>query len=209
MTDRDAYVELEPDPTPLVLQVGRTLRASLRDHDLRAVLEDIHGEVVLKAAGGPQSATLRFAGTGVRIDHGGDPAVTQTLIVRLDDRFALVEAVGVDSERAAFIEAVTRVLRPPLPAWRDAARSFWGATSADAGMPRRMVVNCVDDIEPLELGEGEPRYVIEAGAEELSRVFSGTDLFLDQVFAGRLAVRGTLTQLSVMAGASLKVSLDA
>jgi len=38
---------------------------------------------------------------------------------------------------------------------------------------------------------------------------SGTDVFLDEVYTGSLAVRGTMTQLSVMAGASLKVRFHA
>jgi hypothetical protein len=109
------------------------------------------------------------------------------------------------------------VLEPPLPQWRDAARGFWEFTSGDAGMPGQLVVTCDDDPSDagdaggheLVLGTGTPRYVISGAAEKLARVFTGTDALLDEVFAGTVAVRGTLPQLSVMAGASLKVRFHA
>jgi hypothetical protein len=46
---------------------------------------------------------------------------------------------------------------------------------------------------------------VHGTSDALAGVFTGADSFLDEVFAGNLMVRGTLPQLSVMAGASFKV----
>jgi hypothetical protein len=104
------------------------------------------------------------------------------------------------------VRFVSELLRPTLPEWRDAARSFWLATGSDVGMPRSLVIeNSEVEGDVLQLGDGMPRYVIHGSPDRLAGVFTGADSFLDEVFAGSLRVRGTLPQLSVMAGASYKV----
>ena len=195
-------VILEDDPTPLVLSVGRTLRASARVPELLLEMEALKETVVVKSKDDPQAATMRFAHGRVRVGHGTAPEPHIVLSVNLADRFA-VESVGGREPGSPAVDAVRRILKPPLPSWRDAAQRFWEFTSAGTGMPHQLVVACAE--EELVLGAGSPRYFIGGDPEKLSRVLTGTDVFLDEVYAGSIAVRGTMTQLSVMAGAAMKV----
>ncbi|MFF5009808.1 hypothetical protein ACFY3G_44160 [Streptomyces phaeochromogenes] len=206
MTDPAVSVVLEDDPTPLVLTVGRTLRAGTRDPESRRLLASLRETVVVRSKDDPQSVTIRFAEDRVRVGHGVASDAQLVLTVDLADRFAVESIAGTEPD-APLVAQVLRVLRPPLPHWRDAATGFWELTSRDPGMPRELVVVCEE--EELVLGGGLPRYVLCGGAEKLARVLSGTDVFLDEVYTGSLAVRGTMTQLSVMAGASLKVRFHA
>ncbi|MGW3650529.1 SCP2 sterol-binding domain-containing protein [Streptomyces sp. NPDC000878] len=206
MTDPAVSVVLEDDPTPLVLTVGRTLRAGTRDPESRGLLASLRETVVIRSKDDPQSVTIRFDEDRVRVSHGIASDAHLVLTVDLADRFAVESVDGAEPD-APFVSDVLRVLRPPLPHWRDAASRFWEMTSLDPGMPRELVVVCEE--EELVLGGGLPRYVLCGEAEKLARVLSGTDVFLDEVYTGSLAVRGTMTQLSVMAGASLKVRFHA
>ena len=200
MTDPAVSVVLEDDPTPLVLSVGRTLRAAARDPESLSVMASLRKTVVVKSKDDPQAVTIRFTEDRVRVDHGIPSDAHVALTVDLANRFAVQSVDGGD---APLVTAVLRLLEPDLPHWRDAASRFWAMTSQDPGMPRELVVVCEE--EELVLGAGRPRYVISGEAEKLTRVLTGVDVFLDEVYTGSLAVRGTMTQLSVMAGASLKV----
>lgn len=206
MTDPAVSVVLEDDPTPLVLTVGRTLRDGTRDPESNRLLASLRQTVVVRSKDDPQSVTIRFGEDRVRVGHGSTSDADLVLTVDLADRFAVESVAGAEPD-APLVADVLRVLRPPLPHWRNAATRFWELTSQDPGMPRELVVVC--EQEELVLGGGLPRYVLCGGAEKLARVLSGTDVFLDEVYTGSLAVRGTMTQLSVMAGASLKVRFHA
>lgn len=206
MTDPAVSVVLEDDPTPLVLTVGRTLRAGTRDPESRRLVASLRETVVVKSKDDRQSVTIRFGEDRVWVGHGIASDAHLVLTVDLADRFAVESVDGAEPD-APLVTKVLRVLRPPLPNWRNAATRFWELTSQDPGMPRELVVVCEE--EELVLGGGLPRYVLCGGAEKLARVLSGTDVFLDEVYTGSLAVRGTMTQLSVMAGASLKVRFHA
>ncbi|TKA04640.1 SCP2 sterol-binding domain-containing protein [Actinacidiphila oryziradicis] len=206
MTDPAFPVLLEDDPTPLVLSVGRTLRASARVPELLRLMETLQDTVVVRSKDDPQAVTIRFGAGRATVDHGAVPEADAVLTVDLADRFA-VESVDGAEPGSPLVAAVRRILEPPLPPWRDAARSFWEFTSQDAGMPHELVIACGE--EELVLGAGSPRYLISGEAQKLSRVLTGTDFFLDEVYTGSIAVRGTMTQLSVMAGASLKVRFHA
>jgi hypothetical protein len=208
MTVTMLRVLLEDDPTPLVLNLGRTLRASASDPEVADLFETADHTIAVVSRHDSQSATLRFTDGGVTVVHGVDPEATIRLVVDLADRFAVDSVDGADPD-ADVVAATTRLLQPTLPPWSDAARDFWTATGEDAGMPKQLTVVCVDNGEELVLGGGLPRYLVRGTADKLARVFTGTDVFLDEVYTGALAVRGTMTQLSVMAGASLKVRFHA
>jgi hypothetical protein len=204
MTVPAISVAIEDDPTPLVLSVGRTLRASARVPELLGLMCSLDATVVVRSRDDPQAVTIRFGAGRVTVDHGAAADPHAVLTVNLADRFAIESVQGAEPE-SPLVSAVRQALEPPLPPWREAAVSFWELTAQDAGMPKRFVVACQDDGAELVLGAGSPRYLISGTADKLARVLTGTDLFLDEVYAGALAVQGTLTQLSVLAGASLKV----
>jgi len=147
----------------------------------------------------PVIEILRADGHEVRVT-ARDFAQTLQLL----DRFA-IDHTAIGRHRGERRGAAGRPARcrGGAAGWRDAARRFWEFTSAGTGMPRQLVIACGE--EELVLGAGSSRYFIGGDAEKLSRVLTGTDVFLDEVYAGSIAVRGTMTQLSVMAGAAMKV----
>ena len=203
MTEAKYLVLLEDDPTPLVRVAGRAVRATVDDVDRSPLAAAGVAEVVVRSKDDPQAVTLSFDEAGVRLSHGASSAPDLTIVVDVNSGFALESIEGEDAGRV--VETVLALLQPPLPMWRDAAQSFWQLTSSDKGMPRTLVVQPSDEPDSLVRGEGTPRYVISAASGQLSQVFTGSTPFLDAVFAGAVKVRGTLPQLSVMAGASNKV----
>ena len=204
MTEPRIAVVPEADATPLVRLLTRTIRASLLQRPDLAALPTGLGPVVVRSAGDAQAATVVTSADGIRVVGGADAAARAVLTVDIPRR---LEVVGSDADgHESLVRFVSDLLRPTLPEWRDAARSFWAATGSDVGMPRALVIeNSEVEGDVLQLGDGMPRYVIHGSPDRLAGVFTGADSFLDEVFAGSLRVRGTLPQLSVMAGASYKV----
>lgn len=200
MTQTLVEVVPEYDATPFVRLVTRTIRTSFEERpDLAQMLR---GTVVIRSASDAQVVTVEVVDARILVTRGPSAAADVVLIVDLSRR---LEVVGAEVDgREDLASAMSQALRPQLPDWQDAAQAFWQSTGGDAGMPSRLVIQSVDDGE-LELGAGLPRYVVHGSPDKLAGLFSGADSFLDEVFAGNLLVRGTLPQLSVMAGASFKV----
>lgn len=194
----------EPDATPLVRLLTRTIRSSLTQRpDLLSASTD-HGVVVIKASADAQVASAEVNAEGVRVASGAHPDAEAVLTIDLARRLEITETSAEGHED--LIATLSALLKPALPSWNDAAQGFWRSTSGDAGMPSTLVIQNADqEGDVLELGSGLPSYTVYGTADVLAGLFSGTDTFLDQVYAGNLKVRGTLPQLSVMAGASNKV----
>ncbi len=205
MTAPEHHVAIEDDPTPLVLVIGRALRATLPITDISVLREANVATVTIQSKDDPQAVTIVFGET-TRVSHGRSEAAETTLVVDLGNDFSFVSAEGIQD--AAVIDVVLALLEPSRPDWQEAAASFWSLTSGDQGMPSSLVVRSSEDDVPFILGEGTPRYVIAASPDDLSRLFSGSVSFLDAVFAGAVKIQGTLPQFSVMAGASNKVRFN-
>ncbi|CAN5168522.1 hypothetical protein BH09ACT10_BH09ACT10_11550 [soil metagenome] len=204
MTETTLVVVPESDATPLVRLLTRTIRTTLRQRpDLATTPLDV-GLVIVKSVDDAQVATVATADDRITVTSGADPAARAVLTVDLARRF---EVVGTDADgHDALVSFVSGLLKPSLPSWRDAAEHFWSATGSDRGMPQSLVIeNSEVERDVLQLGDGSPRYVVHGSPDQLAGLFTGADSFLDQVFSGNLLVRGTLPQLSVMAGASNKV----
>jgi hypothetical protein len=194
----------EPDATPLVRLLTRTIRSSLSQRPDLLSTSSGHGIVVIKSAADTQIATVEANGEGVRVVSGAHPDARAVLTVDLARRLKVTE-VSADGHDD-LVATISSLIKPSLPSWSDAAREFWSRTGADTGMPSSLLIQNADqDGEVLELGAGLPRYIVHGTADALAGLFAGADSFLDEVYAGNLKVRGTLPQLSVMAGASFKV----
>jgi hypothetical protein len=204
MTEPTIAVVPEADATPLVRLLTKTLRTSLAQDPDRAFLPLDSGVVVITSAADAQVASVTVTDDEIRVTSGKDSAARATLTVDIAKR---LEVVGTDADgHDDLVTFVTGLLRPSLSEWQAAAQTFWSATGSDAGMPRTLVIENADvDGDSLRLGDGLPQYVVHGSADHLAGLFTGADSFLDEVFAGNLLVRGTLPQLSVMAGASFKV----
>jgi hypothetical protein len=204
MTVPSPAVVPEPDATPLVRLLTRTIRTSLLQRPDLVATSSAHGIVVIKSSADAQVASVEVDDEKIRLVSGADPGAHAVLTVDLARRLTVTDTSTEGHHDLAAL--ISTLLRPSLPSWIEAAHEFWRTTGADAGMPSTLVVqNAERDGDVLELGAGLPRYTVYGTSDALAGLFTGADLFLDEVYAGNLKVRGTLPQLSVMAGASSKV----
>ncbi|AWH90932.1 hypothetical protein [Dietzia lutea] len=200
-------VDVEHDPTPFVLSLGHILRIGRNDQLSLSRLRNLGRENVVAAvtvADTPRKATITFSPGGATVAHGIADEYTTHLVLAPDDlyRIRLSEPEGTDVDELVY--DLSAILNPPLKEWPECAEEFWDSVSDDAGLPEQLVVVSSDGQE-LVLGHGASTYEIHAHPADLQRLFAGMDSFFDLLFAGKLRVRGTLPQLSAMAGASWKV----
>lgn len=202
------HVTVEDDPTPLVRVVARLMRQALPYVDPESVgaAARAGATATVSSRHDAQAFTCAFTSTSIDLRHGVGADADASLVVDVGQDLALDTEASSGEETLQ--KLVNALLHPPVPSWRDAAQEFWRRTGTDRGMPRELVVDCTDEDVQLVLGEGVPTYTLSASGIELARVFSGAAPLLDSVFSGSVAIRGTLPQLSVMAGASNKVRFD-
>jgi hypothetical protein len=189
----------EADPTPLVLSLSRTLRASAQVPELRDLIAQTSGTVALRSVTDAQSATLTFDGTGVHVSHGlaGD---VEPVELHFDPEYTLGET------RDAAGKAAAALLSPPLPDWRRAATRFWELNEGSPGFPGRLVVVSLDEEAELTFGEGGDVYEVHGYGPALAAVLSGQlDHFLYALAFGVVTVVGSGAQTSAMCAAHWKV----
>ena len=192
-------IATEPDPTPLVLSLARTLRASVRVPELRDLVAQTNGEVALKSVTDAQAATLTFDGAGVHVSHGVASGVEPVEL-----HFYPEYTVGETDDPVGL--AAAKLLTPPLPAWREAAANFWAVNQGTPGFPGRLLIVCWDEEAQEVFGDGGEAYEIHGYGEALAAVLSGqVDSFLIAVGLGLVSVVGSGAQSSVMCGAHWKV----
>ncbi|RVU23159.1 hypothetical protein EOT10_19135 [Streptomyces antnestii] len=203
----DVDVRIEDDASPLVRLIGRTLRDSARTGHAVDTLNRSTGTVAIHSHDTPQAATISFGANGIDVSSGvlvePDAAVT----VDLNARFAPTADPSGDAGLAG---GVLQALTPPLPGWRDAAQRFWDATRSLPGIPDVLiaVTEGPEGLEQAVLGDGPTQYLIAGAPETLAAVFCGADDLFAVLSSGALGIQGTLSQLSVMTGASWKVRYD-
>jgi hypothetical protein len=191
-------IEVEADPTPLVLSLARVLRESAAVPELRDLLTGLTGTVALRSQLDSQAATLLFADGGVDVHHGVDQGLEAIPLVPFSE-YALAATPD------PLASAVATLLSPPLPAWRDAASSFWAANQGSKGFPEALRVVCQTEKQEIHFGEGSPSYEVHGPADALAATFSGRgDSFLFALAIG-VTVVGSVGHLSTMCGAHWKV----
>jgi hypothetical protein len=194
-------VATEADPTPLVLSLARTLRASVQVPALRDLMAQTNGSVALKSVTDAQSATLTFDGKSVLVSHGLVEDAAQADLI-FDPEYT----VGESDDPVA--QAAAQLLTPPLPGWREAAARFWEVNKDMSGFPGRLVIVCWDEEarESFGEGEGDDVYEIHGYGSALAAVLSGqVDSFLIAAAYGVVSIVGSAAHMSVMCGAHWKV----
>lgn len=204
---RDVEVRIEPDASPIVRLIGRTLRDSARVGHAPDTLARSTGTVAIRSHDTPQAATITFGDGGIDITGGVPAEPDATVTVDLNARFAPTTEPAGDADLAA---GVVCALTPPLPGWRAAAQHFWEQTRSLPGIPDVLVAvtEGPDGLEQAVIGDGTTQYLMAGAPETLEGVFTGADDLTAVLFAGALGIEGTLSQLSVMTGASWKVRYD-
>jgi hypothetical protein len=200
-------VRIEDDATPIVRLIGRTLRDAARAGHAVPTREKASGTVAVRSHDTPQAATISFSEAGIEVTSGVLPGADATITVDLHGRFAPTAEPSGDVDLAA---AVLSALQPPLPEWRVAAEHFWNVARSVPGIPDVLVAvtEGPEGLEQVVLGEGTTHYLVAGAPDTLAGVFSGADDLFAVLSAGLLGIQGTLSQLSVMTGASWKVRFD-
>ncbi|MFC6064016.1 hypothetical protein [Streptomyces ochraceiscleroticus] len=200
-------VRIEDDASPVVRLIARTLRDAAQAGHAIDALNRSAGTVAIRSHDTPQSATITFGDNGIDVSSGVPAEPDAALTVDLNARFAPTADPSGDADLAA---GVLRALTPPLPGWRDAAQRFWDATRSLPGIPDVLiaVTEGPEGLEQAVLGDGSTQYLIAGAPETLAGVFSGADDLMAVLSSGALGIQGTLSQLSVMTGASWKVRFD-
>ncbi|WP_155918570.1 hypothetical protein [Marmoricola sp. URHB0036] len=198
-----AMVATEADPTPLVLSLARTLRASAQVPELRELVTQTNGAVALRSVTDAQSASLTFDGSSVVVSHGLAEGAEQAELI-----FEPEYTLGETADPVAL--AAARLLSPPLPSWRDAAMQFWEVNHGTPGFPTRLVVVCLEEETQEVYGEGEDSYEIHGYGPALAAVLSGQiEHFLYAIAFGVVSTVGSAAHMSVMCGAHWKVRFGA
>ena len=189
-------------PTPMVLSVARRLRDAFARGATFTATDDVR-TVRLSSTTDAQRAFVTFAGSAVNIspDSGAEPDLTWD--VRWPDP---VPAEIEDEALNGFAKEVQVLLSGADIDWRSAAETFWGRVSAVRGMPGGLGIYCFDENEFAAFGDVENNgYSFLGSAAALSRMFGGGSLVMEELQGGELALHGSLSDLSALIGANLKV----
>ncbi|MET9030033.1 hypothetical protein ABZW96_31060 [Nocardia sp. NPDC004168] len=200
-------IRIEDDASPIVRLIGRTIADSVRANGADFVSGAREGTVAVRSHDTPQAATITISDGAVAVSSGVFVEPDLTMTVDLNARFALAgEPVGAEDLAAVALA----LLSPPLPEWRVAAERFWAAARSVPGIPDVLVVIAAgpDGLAEHVVGDGETHYVIAGPSELLAGIFAGADDLIAAMSSGRIGVRGTLSQLSVLVAASWKVRYD-
>ncbi|MFE3960725.1 hypothetical protein ACFXPS_41930 [Nocardia sp. NPDC059091] len=202
-------IRIEDDASPIVRLIGRTIADAVRANHVDSVSEGLAGTVAVRSHDTPQAATISLSNGVITVSSGVFVEPDVTLTVDLNARFTQVgtPVVAADGDLAATVLAL---LSPRLPDWRVAAETFWAAARSVPGIPDVLVAMAEgpDGLAELVVGEGDTQYVIVGTQEGLAGIFSGADDLIVALSTGQIGVRGTLSQLSVLIGASWKVRYD-
>ena len=89
--------------------------------------------------------------------------------------------------------------------WGEAADRYWSVLSAMPGAPSALRLVELGGGEERALGEGRA-YEIHGSPEALLEVLSGRAPLIDAAFEGRVFIRGTFSELSVLTGACFAIA---
>jgi hypothetical protein len=97
------------------------------------------------------------------------------------------------------------ILSDATPDWPEAADRYWSVLSEMPGAPSGLRI--------VDLGSGEERahgdgraYEIHGSSEALLEVLSGRAPLIDAAFEGKVFIRGTFAELSVLTGACFAIA---
>ncbi len=188
-------------PTPMVLSVARRLRDAFARGATFTATDDVR-TVRLSSTTDAQKAFVTFAGSEVTVaaDSGAEPVLTW------DVRWPDPVPVEVEGEAlGSFAKEVQVLLSGPDVDWRSAAETFWERVSAVRGMPPGLNLYCFDVNEFASFGDAATGYTFVGSSAALSRMFGGRSLVIEELEGGELALQGSMSDLSALIGANLKV----
>lgn len=200
-------ISVEPDPTPYVAAVARDLADCLREDAAFAdATRDLNGTVAVASESTPQAATLSVAGATVAIAHGAGEDVDVSTALELSGPPDPPRGIRGAAQHPELAEWASRLLRPPLPGWAEAAERFWEELSAMPGAPAALVVVESESGERQRFGSPDgPAHEIHGAADGLVSVLTGRVPVLDASFEGAVRLRCSFAAISVLSGAGFRI----
>ncbi len=199
-------IEVEDDPTPMVLILAATLRRAARTEKLAATLRSARGSVALQSTTDPQAATIRFGDGTARVERGAaaDADVTiATDVNALSDEHPPKPKVSGAARHPKLALAVAKLLEPPLDSWSVEAGRFWAFCAGHPGTPRGIRVVCTDDRSELALGATPADYELHGSAHALRNLFAGKTVLGQDLLDGKLYAVGSLKHTAELTGCSI------
>lgn len=198
-------IEIEDDPTPLVLALRAELAQRLADADFAAVTGALRGTAAVRTSSSPEAATIEL-GDAIAVRHGADGAqVTATLDARGRWDGAAIDGGERHAELAGWLRDLTA---PVERSWRDAAASFWSELESSPGAPGALLIVNLDTGEEERFGDDRRAYEIRARTEPLVALLEGRAALIEEAFERRIYIRGSFPEISVLSGAGSRVRLS-
>ena len=203
----DIALKIEDDPPPVVRALANDLTGRLEEPAFAEATKRVRGAVSLRDSRTPQAATIRIDDRGVALSHGFDETADLHATVVLPG-IVEPELEGGEQhpELARWLKAL---LSAPPPEWPEAGERFWSVLSRMEGAPAALRVVDLETGSDRRYGSPDaPAYEVHGRPDDLAAVFCGRDPVVDAAFEGRIFVRGSFPELSVLAGAGFRVRYE-
>lgn len=199
-------IEVEDDPTPLVLALRTELIERLTDPEFAALTGELAGTAAVRVAESPEAVRFSF-GDLLTVRHGaGGAEATATIGGRGRWDGLAIAGEAEHPELARWLRALTA---PPERPWRVAAARFWERLEGWPGAPSALLVVNLESDERERFGNGSRAYEIHARPEPLVAVLEGRAPLIAAAFEREIYIRGSFAEISVLSGAALRVRLGA
>jgi hypothetical protein len=212
MAQSAVSIEVEADPTPLVLIIAATLRRAARTQKLAETMRSMHGSVALKSSVDPQACTVQFGDGRAKVVRGvtaGADVIIEADLNRMSDKDAPKPKVSGAARHPKLALAAGKILEPPIGTWQEEGAAFWAFAQTQRGCPKGLRVVCNDQRSEATFGTTPADYEIHGDAHALATLFSGGSIFGEDLLAGKLCAVGTLPQLAALTGCSLAMMMGA
>jgi hypothetical protein len=194
-------LSVEDDAPPLVRATREELAPRLENPAFAEATAGLHGVIAIRTPAG-EAATLRVADGAVSIAHGVADDADLVAEVELDRIEGGVSAVSGEAEHPRLAQWLRALLDRSGVAWPDAGERFWAVLAEMPGAPAALRVVDIESGNERRYGAGDRRaYEIHGAAGELCAVLTGRAPLIDAAFEGRVHVRGSFPELSVLTGA--------
>jgi hypothetical protein len=194
----DLQIEIEDDPTPLVLGIAADVRRRLGDPVFAALTAESGGRAGVRVGLGPEAATVEL-GDAISIRHGLDSPDALAMLDRTE-RWDGSEIAGA-AEHPAPARWLSALFTPPEGDWREAAATLWGVLAGTPGAPAGLLVTEAGTGAEERFGDPSGAYEIRAEAGALLTLLEGRSALMAEASAGSIEIRGSFAQISVISGA--------
>src|SRR5262245_3651947 len=199
-------ISVEDDAPPAVRAIANELAAGRDDPAFSEGTERTRGIVCLRDALTPQAVTVRIADGEIAVSRGEPVDADLTATVHFEDLAGSEPELAGAAEHEQLARWASSLVAEHPATWRDAAERFWTALREMPGAPAALVIVDLEAGDGHRFGSREGHaYEIRGRPRALRDVFVGRVPLLDAAFDGRVFVRGSFRELSLLTGACFAV----